>query len=238
MMSDMPDWAARIARVRRGCDHPYATLDAKTTALVVIDMQNAFMIPEGAASFIAPSLGIVPNVNRLAAAMRKNGGRVVWVQNTYLPETVDQWSTWFGMNTSDVNATSLAAQSRGSIGQALYADMDVRPEDVCIEKHRFSAFMPEGSDLAARLRAWGCDTVVIVGIATNVCCESSARDAAQMNFRTIMVDDATATTERGAHVAALATFYSIFGDVQSTDDIIAALDGQSSQGGQIILQST
>lgn len=227
MTPDLPEWATRIAHARHGCDHPYAALDPRKTALVVIDMQNAFMVSAGAASFIAPSLEIVPAVNRLAAALRGAGGRVVWVQNTYLPETVDGWSHWFEMNTPTVNATSLAAQARGSFGHALHESMDARDGDLRIEKHRFSAFMPEGSDLAARLRALGCDTVVIAGVATNVCCESSARDAAQMNFRTIMVSDATATSDRGAHIAALATFYSIFGDVMTTDEVIAGIEGKA-----------
>jgi len=224
MTHDMPEWASRIARARHGCDHPYAVLDPRRTALVVIDMQNAFMVREGAASFIAPSLEIVPVVNRLADAIRDAGGRVVWVQNTYLPEAVGEWSNWFGMNTPAVNAASLAAQARGSFGHALHETMDARDGDLRIEKHRFSAFMPEGSDLAAQLRALDCDTVVIAGVATNVCCESSARDAAQMNFRTIMVSDATATSDRGAHLAALATFYSIFGDVMTADEVIAGLE--------------
>src|SRR3546814_6841275 len=77
--------------------------------------------------------------------------------------------------------------------------------------------MPEGSDLAQRLRGRGCDTVLITGVATNVCCESSAPDAAQMNFRTIMVSDATAANDPVAHRSALATFYSIFGDVMPAD---------------------
>lgn len=223
MISDLPAWASQIACARHGCDHPYATIDARKTALVVIDMQNAFMVREGAASFIAPSLDIVPTINRLAGAVRDAGGLIVWVQNTYLPETTRDWSHWFGMNTPTVNAASLAAQARGSFGHALHDSMDARAGDLRVEKHRFSAFMPEGSDLAAQLRSRGCDTVVIAGVATNVCCESSARDAAQMNFRTIMVSDATATNDRGAHLAALATFYSIFGDVMTTDEVIAGL---------------
>lgn len=222
---DMPGWASRVALARHGCEHPFRKLDPKATALVVIDMQNAFMVREGAAAFIEASLAIVPAINRLAAALRTAGGHVVWVQNTYDADTVSGWSNWFAMNTDAVKAASLAAQARGSFGHALHATMDVQPGDECIEKHRFSAFLPEGSDLARRLRERGCDTVIITGVATNVCCESSARDAAQMNFRTIMVSDATAAADPTAHVAALATFYSIFGDVMPAEMVIEGLGG-------------
>lgn len=220
---EMPEWARRVALVRHGCEHPFGALDPRATALVVIDMQNGFMVREGAASFIEASLTIAPVINRLAAALRDAGGEVVWVQNTHDPDTVAGWSNWFAMNSPTFNEGALAAQARGSFGHALHETMDVRPGDERIEKHRFSAFMPEGSDLAERLRARGCDTVIIVGVATNVCCESSARDAAQMNFRTIMVSDATAANDPVAHRSALATFYSIFGDVMTADEVIKAL---------------
>ncbi|MBB5707907.1 cysteine hydrolase family protein [Sphingopyxis panaciterrulae] len=220
---DMPEWARRAALARHGCEHPFGALDPARTALVVIDMQNGFMVREGAASFIEASLTIAPVINRLAAALREAGGHVVWVQNTHDPDTVAGWSNWFAMNSAAFNEGALAAQARGSFGHALHEAMDVQPGDERIEKHRFSAFMPEGSDLAQRLRGRGCDTVLITGVTTNVCCESSARDAAQMNFRTIMVSDATAANDPVAHRSALATFYSIFGDVMPADMVIAAL---------------
>ena len=67
--------------------------------------------------------------------------------------------------------------------------------DVYIFKNRFSAFLPTSSDIAEQLRRRGIDTVIIVGTLTNVCCESSGRDAAMMDFKTIMISDANA----GAH---------------------------------------
>jgi ureidoacrylate peracid hydrolase len=108
-------------------------------------------------------------------------------------------------------------------GHALWAELDARPADAQIVKKRFSAFLPGSSDLVSYLRARGIDTVLIGGTATNVCCESSARDAMMLNFKVVMVHDVLATYTDEEHNATLRTFYSIFGDVQTVDETIAAL---------------
>ncbi|HYZ41100.1 MAG TPA: isochorismatase family protein, partial [Stellaceae bacterium] len=82
---------------------------------------------------------------------------------------------------------------------------------------------PGTSELPDRLRARGFDTALITGTVTNVCCESSARDANMMNFRTIMVSDANAANTQEEHDASLTAFYNVFGDVMDTDMIIAGL---------------
>ena len=83
--------------------------------------------------------------------------------------------------------------------------------------------MPGTSDLPERLRAGGSDTALITGTVTNVCCESSARDANMTNFRTIMVSDGNAANTQEEHDASLSAFYNIFGDVMDTDMIVANL---------------
>ena len=65
----------------------------------------------------------------------------------------------------------------------------MRPEDLTVEKNRFSAFIQGSSDLAAVLRGRGLDTILITGTVTNVCCESTARDAMMLNFKTVMITD-------------------------------------------------
>lgn len=219
--------AKKSAMRRRKAEHPHADLDPRKTALVVIDLQNAFMVKEHAVSLIASAVSIVDNVNRLATAVRGGGGKVFWIQNTFTPETVQSWSNWFEMNLPEATSLSLETQKPGSPGHALYAGLDVREQDDCVQKYRFSAFIEGGSDLPARLRAGGYDTVIIVGTVTNVCCESSARDAAMLNFKTIMVSDANATYDDDAHNATLGTFYALFGDVASTDEIVAWIANNS-----------
>jgi ureidoacrylate peracid hydrolase len=99
----------------------------------------------------------------------------------------------------------------------------VKDEDTIVKKFRFSAFLPESSNLAEILRAEGYDTVLIVGTVTNVCCESSARDAMMMNFRTIMVSDGNSAHTDHEHTATLGSFYAVFGDVMDTDMVCSLL---------------
>src|SRR5256885_16126071 len=66
--------------------------------------------------------------------------------------------------------------------------------------------------------------VLITGTVTNVCCESSARDAMMLNFRTVMVSDGNAAMTDAEHSATLATFYAIFGDVMDTDFLVGCLE--------------
>ena len=99
----------------------------------------------------------------------------------------------------------------------------VDPADAQIVKKRFSAFIQGSSSIDAHLQARGIDTVLIAGTATNVCCESSARDAMMLNYKVVMISDATATYTDVEHQAALASFYAIFGDVQTTDEALASL---------------
>jgi ureidoacrylate peracid hydrolase len=111
----------------------------------------------------------------------------------------------------------------GSVGHELHPDLVVGPEDETVLKERFSAFIQGSSDLPARLRQQGYDTVLITGTVTNVCCESSARDAMMLDFKTIMVSDGNAALTDAEHNATLASIYSTFGDVMDTDMLIGCL---------------
>jgi nicotinamidase-related amidase len=93
-----------------------------------------------------------------------------------------------------------------------------------IVKKCFSAFIEGSSNISPYLFERGIDTLLIGGTATNICCESSARDAMMLNFKVTMVADALATYTDAEHNASLAAFYSIFGDVQTVDEAVAALD--------------
>ena len=215
----IPKWAVERVVERHGTAHPYADLDPARTALVVVDMQNGFMVEGVAHALCRTAVEIVPNVNRLAAAVRRTGGRVVWIRNTYDP-------TWLTMQ-ANVRAEKVAkrieSMTEGSVGHQLYPELDIKPGDTIVQKYRFSAFLPESSDLAVRLRAGGYDTVLIAGTVTNVCCESSARDAMMMSFKTVMVSDANAANSDAEHNASLVNFYVAFGDVMDTAYLIERL---------------
>jgi isochorismate hydrolase len=101
---------------------------------------------------------------------------------------------------------------------------DIWPEDVQVTKTRYSAFIHGASILEQHLRDRGIDTLLITGTATNVCCESSARDAMMLNFKVVMVSDALATHTDEEHNATLSAFYGQFGDVQTTDQALQSLE--------------
>ncbi len=208
---------------RRGRAHVYDDLDPRRTALVVVDMQNAFMMPGVAHSLCPMAKEIVPNINRLAAALRESGGRVVWVRTTFTDEVLREWSTYFDMVTPEHTRKRIEALTSGSTGHAFWAELDIRAEDLAVDKTRFSAFIQGSSNLNELLRGRGVDTVLVTGTVTNVCCESTARDAMMLNFRTVMVSDGNAAVTDAEHNASLIAFYLTFGDVMSTDEVIASL---------------
>jgi ureidoacrylate peracid hydrolase len=207
----------------RGREHVFDTLDPARTALIVVDMQNGFMMKGVAHALCEEAIEIVPNVNRLADAVRRTDGQVVWIQTAATQETLESWSVNVEMNGPERTAHRLASLGPGTKGYELWAGLDVKLNDLKIQKTRFSAFIHGSSNLEAVLRARGIDTVIITGTVTNGCCESTARDAMMRNFRTIMVTDANAATSDELHNASLAAFYLKFGDIMPTDMVIASL---------------
>ena len=211
----------RVMR-RQGKLPSHNTIDASRTALVVVDMQNYF-VAEGFPLEVPAARGIVPNINRLARALRAAGGTVVWVQTT----AVGALETWGNhhkhMLTPERAKTRLANLDEKAEGFALYPKLEALPTDQRAKKVKFSAFISGSSDIDAKLRSRGIESLLIAGTLTNVCCESTARDAMMLNFRTVMVTDGNAAMTDEEHNATLAAFYLIFGDVMSTDEVSACL---------------
>ncbi len=220
---DVPAEVTARVIARCGVVHPHADLDPRRTALIVVDLQNAFMDDEVGHAVCPMAREIVPNVNRLASVVRAAGGGVFWIKNTFDQRNAIEWSNADTMLTPQSRARRIAAMSEGAKGQELWPELDVRPEDEIVRKYRFSAFLPGTSELPYRLRSRGFDTVLITGTVTNVCCESSARDAMMTNFKTVMVSDANAAMTMEEHNASLIAFYAIFGDVMDTDLVIQRL---------------
>jgi ureidoacrylate peracid hydrolase len=216
--------AELVAKVtaRAGRPHPFDEIVPSRTALVIIDMQNYFMKP-GFQGEVPMARAIVPNVNRLAAAVRGLGGHVVWVKNA-TNDTRESWAVFHDwLQTPERRDKRYATMDTAHEGHALWPELDARPEDAQIVKKRFSAFIQGSSDVDSYLRGRGVDTLLIGGTATNVCCESSARDAMMLNFKVIMVPDVLAAYSDEEQNATLRTFYAIFGDVQTSDEVIESL---------------
>jgi ureidoacrylate peracid hydrolase len=206
----------------RGVAHPFGTLNAAATALLVIDMQNYFVAP-GAQGEIPMAREIVPSINRLAQAMRAARCHVIWVQNS-TNGTRESWSVLANhLMTPSRAAHRWAAMDEGAEGFKLWPVLDAKPEDSYIVKKRFSAFIQGSSNIEAFCKARGIDTLLIAGTASNGCCESTARDAVMLNFKVAMISDASATNTYDMHSMSLQFFYRVYGDVLTVDEAIAGL---------------
>lgn len=218
-----PEVMERAIR-RRGEAHPFKAFDPKTAALIVVDMQNGF-VDEAYSGAVPGADSIVPNINQLAAGMRAAGGHVVWIQNSSTAAEAEAWdAVTHNFMSAQVRGALVDSLTPGTPGFELYPALDALPGELRVAKNRFSAFIQDSSDLEVRLREKGVDTVLITGTVTNVCCESTARDAAMRNFKVIMVADANAARSDADHNATLNNLFNIFADVLTTNEIVAHLE--------------
>lgn len=200
---------------RRGRRHAYERVTPERTALVVIDMVPFFF---EANEFCR---GIVPNIQHLASALRDAGGTVAWVlPGPTAPTGADE--EFLGPETARLFAT---AGGTGPLRQRIWQEFEIADDDILVEKNAASAFFPGRSPLPEMLEARAIETVLITGTVTNVCCESSARDASTLGYRVIMVADANAARRDEDHNSALYTIYRSFGDVRPTRDVIKLIQG-------------
>jgi ureidoacrylate peracid hydrolase len=197
-------------------------IEARRTALVVVDMQNYFCT-QGFPAEVPLAREIVPNINRTAKALRAAGGAVVWIQTTAVG-ALEHWRNHMTrMLTPHRQQLRLAGLDEASEGFKVFPALHVLPDDMRVKKIMYSAFMPGSSDIDEQLKARRIDTVLITGTATNVCCESTARDAMLLDYKVIMLSDGNAALTDEEHAGALNTFMMFFGDVMSTDEAIARL---------------
>lgn len=199
---------------RRGRRHAFERIDPTRTALVVVDMVP-FFVEE-----MEFCRGIVPNIGRLASSLRDAGGTVAWVLPG--PSTTRRRDDEF--LGPEVAEAYRKIGGKGPLRERLWHEFEVSDDDVLVEKSAASAFFPGRSPLPAALDARGIDTVLITGTVTNVCCESSARDASTLGYRVLMVADANAARRDEDHNATLYTVYRSFGDVRPTNDVIGLIE--------------
>ena len=201
-------------RSRRGREHAYEWLDPRRTALVVVDIVPFF------AQENAYCRGIVPNVNRLAAELRRQGGTVCWVVPGYrAPSAVTR--EFFGDEVADMYAQ---AGGEGTARERVWKELEVEQADVAVEKTATSAFFPGSCELHDLLAARGITTLIVTGTVTNVCVEATVRDASTLDYRVILAADACSATRDQDHNATLHVVYRTYGDVRSTADVLTLMD--------------
>lgn len=194
------------------------------TALLNVDMQRCFVEGSPLASPDGPAL--LEKINRFIRICRATGALVVHTRGWMARDGSD-----LGVMAELVPPFIVELYTEGSPTAELHPALDVTPEDLIVDKTRYGAF--HATDLAERLRHRGIDTVVISGIATNICCETTAREAAQHDFRVVVLSDGTATKEMNgvsAHdlqKAALASLGMVFAQIATIDEVVDKLRSHS-----------
>jgi ureidoacrylate peracid hydrolase len=208
---------------RRGDVHWFTRLDAARTALLVIDMQNTFCMP-GAPGEVPLARAIAPRINRLGSRLRALGVPVIWVvhANTVQAGRSD-WEVFFNHVVRNPDVRRRMAQSLAPERQRVWEELAVEAGDITLVKNRYSALAHGASPLERVLRNLGVDTVLVAGTKTNVCCDSTARDAMMLDFKSVMLSDCCAALSDEEHLAALETFIQQFGDVMTADEVVERL---------------
>ncbi len=216
----IPHYVIERIMAKRGRLEVFDAFEAEKTAFLVIDMQN-FYVAE-----VETAISIVPNINRIAATCRAKGVPVIWVIMRCADQegAPSQWQLYHEHFFTDAKAKNhLTSLSPGNAGYEIYPDLDVQDEDRIVTKKRFSPFIIGASDLHDILQDLGVSNLIVAGTATNMCSESTARDAMMLDYKVVMVEDANAARYDDDHLAGLTSFYQSFGDVRTTDDVIAMI---------------
>ncbi|HKP18534.1 MAG TPA: isochorismatase family cysteine hydrolase [Gaiellaceae bacterium] len=195
------------------------------TALVVVDVQNDFCAEGGMMDKegmdLRPVQELAADLPRLIGEARSAGALVVFVRNVYSTEANHYLSDVWLEQASRRRAGSYTVRpvcTPGSWEGDFYGDVRPLPDEPVITKHRFSAF--HNTDLETVLRARSIRTIVLAGIATNVCVETTAREAFVRDYYVVFLSDGTATYDREAHDATLSVVDQFFGQVASMDEVI------------------
>ena len=201
------NWLKTIAPFN---DHRMS-LHPKKSALVVIDMQNFFLVPLSP-PFACGGLAILPTVKRPVRSFRCARQPVIYTRHVHHPGRIDAgimgwW--WEGMCID------------GTPESEIHPDISPLPNEKVISKHRYSAFY--NTDLEIILRCLKVQDLVISGVMTNMCCESTARDAYYRDYRVFFLADGTGCDHEEMHVASLLNLAYGFAYVTTADSIIRQL---------------
>ncbi len=186
-------------------------LDVAASALLVIDMQRFFLDP-ASPTFTCGGLAILPRVQRLIAAYRRAKRPVIFTQHVHHPDDLDAgiMGWWWEGKCLE-----------GSPASAIHPDLAPIAGEKVVSKHRYSAFY--NTDLETVLRCLKVQDLVLSGIMTNMCCESTARDAYYRDYRVFFLADATGSINEQMHLASLLNLAFGFAYVTTADPILAAL---------------
>jgi ureidoacrylate peracid hydrolase len=194
---------------------PELIVPAKT-AIIVVDVQNDFCSPDGALGRAgqptAAAMAMIPSLQRLLAAARAAQAPVIFIQTIH--EDVTDSDAWVGRL-----AGKVAAICRKNTWGAEFTEVAPLPAEPVVIKHRYSAFI--NTRLDSVLRTLKVENLIMTGVSTNVCVESTARQGYMLDYNIVFLSDCTAAYSQAEHDMSLYNMRSHFGVVATADDVIA-----------------
>jgi ureidoacrylate peracid hydrolase len=196
--------------------------DPRWAALLVVDVQNDFVSSKGSAAKrgedVSAAQAVAPKLIRLIEEARRVGLTVIYIKTTH-----SEWTDTPSWIYRKSQQSALNTCREGTWGAEFYEGIAPLPTERVVIKHRYSAFI--NTDLNTVLHAKGIQSVLLAGVATNVCVETSARDAYMYDYYVTMVEDCAAAYEAKLHLNTLENIRRHFGLVATSDEIMATWKG-------------
>ncbi|MCC6473514.1 MAG: cysteine hydrolase [Burkholderiales bacterium] len=200
-------------------------IDLLNSAVLVIDVQNDYFHEEGAmgrmhlhasegANDIFTAQKVVPRLESFVTGARQLGRPIIFVRSEY-----SRWTDSRVFKTRHLaTGVDFTQQVRPGTWGAEFYRIAPRPEDCIVTKYRHSAFIDTNLDLI--LRSIGISTIVLTGIATNICVESTARDGFMKDYYVVLIDDCCAAWSVKEHESALFNVRTAFGVVARSEELL------------------
>lgn len=207
--------------------------DIGKSGLIIVDMQNDFVHPEGSLAHRSrdnPASGldlpfmmsVIPQVKQLAEAFRQAARPVIYIAHVVRPDYADAQFPYWRLARPDGNRTFIAESTWGA---QIVDDLKPRDGEHLVVKKGFGGFA--NTQLDTILRNLGVRTCVVAGVMTSVCVSSTVRGGVEHNYRMIVVEDAVADVVRDLHVAELRILARVFADVKPVTEVVATLAAAS-----------
>jgi len=209
-------------------------IDLHRTAVIAVDMQNAFVSKGGMFDTfgwdISAAEGVIENNKKIIDAARRSGSKIVFLKMSYEPDYSNSggpespnWHKELGLVMMKKNPEYWGRfVTRGSWDEEICDDLKPEPGDITVRKQRYSGF--SGTNLDLILKTYNIRYCIYTGVATNVCVESTLRDGFFLDYWPVLVSDAV--NNAGPSITQDATLWNVealFGWVTTTDDFLKAV---------------
>jgi nicotinamidase-related amidase len=204
-------------------------IDLENVALIIVDMQNDFIHEKGAMRILSKEMGVpessldlsrapIPNIKKLVEYFRKDCKNIIYV---YIAWEADYSDVAIPSSKMPSKVKEMGALVRGSWGSQIIEELTPNDRNHMVMKKGYGGFFQTSLD--RMLRNLGIKTLVISGIHTNICVETTVREAVAYGYDIILVSDATSSFDEDGHQATLKVIASGFGEVMSTEEVLKLL---------------